>query len=264
VADSYQEYEEGPRRRRGRRLLVGLVVLLLVLGGLLVVADRVAVGFAERAIADQVRQEVAKQHVQAAGPDVTVGGFPFLTQVANGRYESISIVLTDLRGDVEGKGVDLRKLDVDARNVNAPLDTLRTGQGDVVAESVKGTGTITYDSVMKLINRPGIKLAEQDGKLAVSGPAKLPVVGEVTVHGTAKLAVQKGQVAIRFEELTAEGLPNIPLVRGAISTYAKQLSISVPLPALPFGLQVQEVRALPEGLAVTATANNVPLRSVAG
>ncbi|GAB3797217.1 LmeA family phospholipid-binding protein [Micromonospora zhanjiangensis] len=264
MADSYQEYEGRPRRRGGRRVLIGFVVLILVLGGLLVVADRLAVGFAERAIADQVRQEVAKQQVQASGPDVKVGGFPFLTQVVNGRYEAISIVLTDLSGNVEGKAVSLPKLDIDARNVKASMDTLRTGQGEVVAESVKGTGTITYDSVTKLIDRKGIKLAGQDGKLTVTGPVQLPVVGEMTVHGTANLAVQKGQVVIKFERLTADGLPNIPLVQGAISTYAKQLSINVPLPPLPFGLKVQEVRPLPEGLAVTAAAQNVPLRSSAG
>ena len=60
-------YEERPRRR-GRKVLITLVVLLLVLGGLIVVADRVAVGVAERAIADQVRQEIAKQGAQSSPP----------------------------------------------------------------------------------------------------------------------------------------------------------------------------------------------------
>ena len=60
-----ETYEERPRRR-GRRWLVVLVVLVLILGGLLVVADRVAAGVAERAIADQVQQEVAKQDASSA------------------------------------------------------------------------------------------------------------------------------------------------------------------------------------------------------
>ena len=31
------------------------------------------------------------------------------------------------------------------------------------------------------------------------------------------------------------------------------------MPPLPFGIQVQDVQPLPEGLAVTATATDVPL-----
>ena len=267
MTDSYQAYEsqayEGrPRRRRGRRVLITLLVLLLVLVGLLAVADRVAAGFAERAIADQVSQETAKQNVQSAPPEVAVGGFPFLTQVAAGRYESIAIVLRDVRGAVEGNAVSLPRLDVDARNVHASIDTLRSGEGDVVADTVNGTATLTYDSVAKLIDQPGVKLTEQGGKLGVTAPVK--VLGQqLTVTGTANLTVVNGAVSIKFENLTAAGLPNIPAARALINGYARQISINVPLPKLPFKLDVHEVRALPEGLAVTASAKNVALNSVA-
>lgn len=166
MAEAYPA--EGRPRRRGRKVLIGFLVLLLVLAGLLVVADRVAAGVAERAIADQVRQEIAKQDAQSAAPQVEVGGFPFLTQVLDGRYERISIQLTDVRGDVQGDAVEVPKLDVDARNVTASLDTLRSGRGDVVAESVDGRGTVTYESLAKLLDRPGLTLGERNGKLAVT------------------------------------------------------------------------------------------------
>ena len=65
MAEAYPADEARPRRR-GRKVLDRLLVLLVVLGGLLVVADRVAAGVAERAIADQVRQEVTKQDAQSA------------------------------------------------------------------------------------------------------------------------------------------------------------------------------------------------------
>ena len=260
MAESYQAYEARPRRHRGRRVLVTLLVLLLVLIGLLVVADRVAASYAERRIADQVSQETAKQNVQSAPPQVAVGGFPFLTQVVAGKYQSISIVLRDVRGAVEGDSVSLPRLDIDAHNVRASIDTLRSGQGDVVAQTVDGTGTITYDSVAKLIDQPGVKLAEQQGKLAVTAPVK--VLGQqLTVTGTANLTVNKGQVSIGFENLNAAGLPNIPAARALVNAYARQLSINVPLPKLPFQLDVRQVRVLPEGLAVTASAKDVPLNS---
>ncbi|MCO1596591.1 DUF2993 domain-containing protein [Micromonospora sp. RHAY321] len=258
-----QEYpaDEVRPRRRGRKLLIGLVVLLLLVGVLLVVADRVAVGVAERAIADRVSQEVTKQGAQSAAPDVEVGGTPFLTQVLDGRYERISIKLRDVQASVEGDAVRLPVLDVDARNVRASLDTLRTGQGDVVADTVNGTGTISYDSLAALLDRPGLTLGEQGGKLAVTAP--VDVLGQkFTVSGTADVTVAKsGAVALRFNDLDAAGLPNLPLARAVLNNYAKGISVDVPLPDLPFQLAVREVRPLPEGLAVTADAKNVPINS---
>ncbi|MGB2571972.1 DUF2993 domain-containing protein [Micromonospora citrea] len=262
MAEAYPAYEERPRRR-GRKVLVTLLVLLLLLVGLLVVADRVAAGVAERAIADQVKQEIAKQQAQSAPPQVDVGGFPFLTQVVNGRYERISIVLTDVQGAVEGNAVSVPRLDVDARNVQASLDTLRSGQGDVVAETVDGTGTVTYDSLAELLDRPGLKLGEQDGRLVVTAP--VDILGQkLTVTGTADVTVAEGnKVALRFNDLDAEGLPAVPLARTLLSNYARGISIDVPLPELPFQLNVRKVEPRPEGLTVTADAKDVPLNQAA-
>ncbi|AXO34056.1 DUF2993 domain-containing protein [Micromonospora chalcea] len=258
MAEAYPA--EGRPRRRGRKVLIGFVVLLLVLAGLLVVADRVAAGVAERAIADQVRQEIAKQDAQSAAPQVEVGGFPFLTQVLDGRYQRITIQLTDVRGAVQGDAVEVPKLDVDARNVTASLDTLRSGRGDVVAESVDGRGTVTYESLAKLLDRPGLTLGERNGKLAVTAPVDILGV-KLTVNGTADVTVAGGKVALRFNDLTADGLPNVPLARAALTRYAQGISIDVPLPELPFQLNLRKVEPKPEGLVVTADAANVPINS---
>ncbi|KXK62216.1 hypothetical protein AWW66_09265 [Micromonospora rosaria] len=263
MAESYPA-NEGRPRRRGRKVLVTLVVLLLVLGGLAVVADRVAVAVAERAIADQVRQEVARQQVESAPPEVQVGGFPFLNQVVAGRYDRITIRLRDVRGSVQGNAVNLPALDIDARNVRASLDTLRSGQGDVVAETVDGTGTISYDSLAALLDRPGLKLGERDGRLAVTAP--VDILGQqLTVSGTAEVTVsEQGQVALKVDEVDAEGLPAVPLARTLLNNWAQGISIDVPLPELPFQLTVREVRPLPGGLAVTADARDVPINQAAG
>ncbi|MGI5213122.1 LmeA family phospholipid-binding protein [Plantactinospora sp. CA-290183] len=264
-AEGETYYPEQPRRRRGRRALVILLIVLLVLAGLLVVADRVAAGVAERVVADRINQEMAKQDVRASAPDVTVGGFPFLTQVVGGNYDSVKVVLRDVQGPPQGDtpGVRIPALTVDARNVAASIDTLRTGQGEVTARTVDGTGTISYDSVVALIDRPGVTLREQGGKLAISAPVQVPIINqELTLRGIADLTVVKGEVVINFSELTADDLPNNATIRAFISTFAQQLSVTVPLPPLPFALEVREVRALPNGLAVAATARDVALSEV--
>ncbi|WP_422772050.1 DUF2993 domain-containing protein [Plantactinospora sp. WMMC1484] len=266
MADSYPAeggtYGERPRRRRGRRAVVILIVVLLVLAGLLVVADRVAAGVAERMVADQVEQELAQQNVQSTAPEVTVGSFPFLTQVLNGRYDSIKVLLRDVQGPVQGTGAAVRvpELTVDAQDVTASMDTLRTGQGEVTAATVRGTGTIAYDSVVELIDRPGVQLREQDGNLGITAPVQVPILNqELTVQGTAKLSVEGDDVVINFENLRSSDLPDNPVIQTFVTNFARQLAVRVPLPPLPFALQLHEVRPAPDGLAVTASAENVAL-----
>ncbi|MFJ8580473.1 DUF2993 domain-containing protein [Micromonospora sp. NPDC093277] len=259
MAEAHGAYGDRPRRR-GRKVLIGFVVLLLVLGGLLVVADRVAAGVAERAIADQVRQEVARQDVRSASPKVDVAGFPFLTQVLAGRYERISIVLTDVQGKVQGDAVSIPRLDVDAHNVRASLDTLRTRRGEVVAESIDGRATVSYDSLAKLLGRPGLTLGERDGKLTVTAPADI-LGRKLTVTGTADLTVADGKVGLRFNDLTAEGLPNLPLAKRLLTNYANSISVNLSLPELPFQLTVRKAEPRPDGLLVTADARNVPINA---
>ncbi|GAB3857023.1 hypothetical protein GCM10029963_54410 [Micromonospora andamanensis] len=190
-----------------------------------------------------------------------MGGFPFLTQVLDGRYERISIKLRDVQASVQGDAVALPSLDVDARNVRASLDTLRTGQGEVVAETVNGTGTISYQSLAALLDREGLTLGERDGQLAVTAP--VDVLGQrLTVTGTADIVVgEEGQVALKFDDLNAEGLPDVPLARTLVNNFARSISVDVPLPELPFQLIVREVRPQPQGLTVTADARDVPINS---
>jgi hypothetical protein len=257
---TYYPEQTRPRRRRGRRALITLLVLLVVIVGLLVAGDRVAANFAEKKIAEQVSQEVAAQNVQSAPPEVSVGGFPFLTQVLAGNYEKISIVMRDIKGDVNGDAVSLPRLDVVAHDVKASLDTLRSGQGEVVAKTVDGTGTISYDSVTALIDQPGLKLEEREGKLIATAPIEV-LQQRFTVSGAAELSVEGKQIKIQLKDATAEGLPAVPLAEEVVRNFVQRISINVDVPALPFQMTLKQVSAAPDGLAVTATASDVPLNS---
>lgn len=267
MADGYMERER-PRRRRGRRLLISLFVLLVLLAVVLVVGDRMGVAYAERRVADQVSAELSQRGIRSAPPDVSVRGVPFLTQVLAGRYDSVLVNLRDLQTDQAATaglpaGVQVQRLDVDARDVLAPLDALRTGQGDIVAGEVHGTAVVDYASVAKLIKQPGVKLAERDGRLAVTAPVEL--LGQrFTVNGTAELAVAKGAVQIRFKELTADGLGALPGADSVISAYAQRISLDLPIDKLPFGLTVTGVEARPDGLALIADGRDVPLNGTTG
>lgn len=260
MANVYQS-ERRPRRRWGRRLLVTLLVLLVLLGIGLAVLDRFAASYAEREIAARVSREVASQEARSGPPEVSVEGVPFLTQVVAGEYRQITILLRDFTAPAGNGGtVKMPLLDIRANDVRAPLDTLRTGRGDIVAGTVTGTGTIDYASVAALSGREGVQLTERNGKLAVTAP--LNALGQtVTVNGTADLTVSGGVVRVRFNQLTAEGLPALPLVQNLLNSYARQLSVDLKIPALPLNMAVQKVQPRPEGLVVTAGADEVPLNT---
>jgi hypothetical protein len=259
VTEVYGERRR-PRRRWGRRLLITFVVLLVLLGIVLAVADRFGASYAERVIADRVAQQVARQNASSDRPDVTVEGVPFLTQVLRGEYQEIKIELRDFTGPAgNGRTIRMPLLDVRAEDVRAPLDTLRSGQGDIIATRVTGAGTVDYATLAALSEREGVKLGEKDGKLAVTAP--LDILNQtVTINGTADLEVAAGNVVrVRFDQVTAEGLPDIPLVRNTLNNYAEQISVDLKVPALPLDMVVQTVQPTPAGLVVTAGADEVPL-----
>jgi hypothetical protein len=256
VAGVY-ETERRPRRRWGRRLLITLIVLLIILGIAAVVLDRVGASIAERMISDKVAEQVANQKATSDKPDVTVEGVPFLTQVLRGNYQEIKIELKNFAGPAgNGKTIQLPVLDIRAKNVKAPLDTLRTGNGDIVATTVTGAGTIGYAALTQLIGQKGLTLSEKNGKLVAAAP--VTALGQTfNVSGEANLAVVNGVVQVRFAHVTAAGLPDVPLVRNLIDSYAQRLALDLKVPALPLKLTVQKVQPTPAGLVVTAGANNV-------
>ena len=250
-----------PRKRWGRRLLITFVVLLLIILGALVVADRFGASYAEREIGDRVAQQLTEQKATAEKPDVTIKGVPFLTQVLAGKYQEIKILLNNFSGPAgNGKNIKMDRLDIRAKDVNAPLDTVRTGNGDIVAATVTGVGTLSYPDLADLIGQKGLKLSERDGKLI--GAAPFEALGQTfNATGTANLAVKDGVVSVTFADVTAEGLPNIPLVRTLVDNYVKQLAFDLKVPALPLGLKVQKVEPRADGLYVTTGASNVSLSS---
>lgn len=242
--------------RRGRRVGIWLTVTFVVLVSLLVTADRIGAYAAERTIAEKVAREVNDLGIDSATPDVTVGGFPFLTQVVDGEYERISILLRD----VSANGLTVPSLDVHATGVNAEMDTLMSGQGSITADRVVGTATVGYSSVRALLRQDGLELSEQDGKLRLRLP--LTVAGqEITAIGVGEVRVTQGQIRLAVTDLRAEGIELAPQAQRLLDQHKSRLSVEIKLPPLPFGLRIDAVRVRPEGLAVTASAQQVPISS---
>jgi hypothetical protein len=242
--------------RRGRRVGVGLAIVFVVLIVLLIAVDRVGAYAAERTIADKVSTEVEKVKVSSSEPEVTVGGFPFLTQVLDGKYKEITIVLRNVSA---GKVV-LPELDIHATGVNAEMNTLMSGEGSITADRVVGTATIGYSSVRALFDQEGLQVGAENGRLRL----RLPLTAgqqQISAVATADVTVDKGVVKVSVVDIRAEGAELLPAAQRLLDDYKSRLSVQVALPPLPFRLRVENVQVKPEGLAVTASAQGVPISS---
>src|SRR5690242_3738900 len=117
-----------------RRLITVLVVLVL----LAIVVDRAAWWFAQRAIAEQVQ----KTADLTERPEVSVGGFPFLTQALRGRYKQID---ADLRNPAVDGGLKIDELDIRFRGVRVSTgDAIKGRVNSVPVDSANAVATVSF------------------------------------------------------------------------------------------------------------------------
>ncbi len=246
---------------RGRRVGIALIVVLVVLGGLLVAADRIAAFAAERTIADQAKKELTARDITSpTQPSVAVGGFPFLTQVARGKYDKITIHVDH----PSSQGVTLDALDVTATGVNASTGALVNGTGKITADNVTGTTSLGWDGVNKLMNTSGFggggatASALPDGQVQVKVPVSVAGVS-TTIVATGNLTVGQGAVHLKINQVSTEGGDLPAVISRLVGSIKQSLSVDIKIPQLPYNLQVRDVKASARGLAVTAVAANVPI-----
>ncbi|MCW2640918.1 MAG: putative secreted protein [Dactylosporangium sp.] len=253
---------------RGRRWLIALVVVVVVLVGLFVVADRVAVNMAEKRIADQAATEMRNRDIVSdKKPRASIAGFPFLTQVLGGTYQKVTINVDHPRN---GR-VTLDYLTLVANQVHAPLDTIRSGHGRVTADTVVGTAAIGWDVVRELVDTsplrqvPGLDVSKltitvKDNKMNLAAPVAFAGLN-LQLQATGTLAVAKGEVHLQLDDLrTASATGGTTAIPPSfLNQYRDRLGVKIAVPNLPYSLVVNKVETTANGIMITATAANVVL-----
>ena len=226
-----------------------LVVLALVLG-MLVLVDRVSVGYAEGQVATQLAE---KGDLQGT-PEVDIAGFPFLTQAVGGRYDDVRIALTAAElAQPEGT-----RADVTLRGVQVPLSSVLSGSvEEVPVESVDGTATLSYALLSEQLGGDTTLRREGDGlritkTVDVLGQSlPLTAVGTVTLEGN-ELVVDVG---------AASGA-GVEVPGFLVDRVADSLDLRYAVPALPFGLQLTDVAPAEDGVDIRVQATDTVLRAV--
>src|SRR3954463_8421808 len=91
-----------------------LITFFVVLVALLVLADRLTVLYAENRLAGELKSTERLN----SKPDVTIRGFPFLTQVVTGAYSHIEVVVKDY---APAHAITLDRIDVHLRHAHLSM-----------------------------------------------------------------------------------------------------------------------------------------------
>lgn len=237
----WTEQPAPPKRRR--RWPYRLAITVLVVVGLFVGADRIAVGVVESSIASRVQSSQGL----ATKPSVAIDGFPFLTQLAHMRLDKATL---DMR-DVVRNGVHVTDLQAVATGI-----TLSNGFKSAVAHQVVATAFVSWTDLQAAAADQGFAVTVGEGG---DGPDQLAVAGDLPGIGQVKVVSEivvgpDNRISAKALKVTAGGLK----FDGAIPT---ALDFTIPVGKLPMGMILRDIRVATDGIRVTGGATDVSLTS---
>ncbi|KAB2347802.1 LmeA family phospholipid-binding protein [Actinomadura rudentiformis] len=223
-----------------------LVLLILLIGGV-VAADRIGVRVAQ----DEIGKQVAAQYNLQQQPEVTIHGFPFLTQAIGGEYDQIDVKL----GQWTERGVTVGDVTIEMRGVSAPLADVAGGNADnVTAQEARASAVIPYSVIKARAPREvkGIAARGDNLQLDLDG-----TIAGIPLSGSAVVSVKPSDKGIVITPVSGglTGLPQLPAV-------GQLVSWTVPVANLPVGSKISEIQPTPDGLRVGATAKNLRLNDL--
>ncbi|TRO55537.1 DUF2993 domain-containing protein [Streptomyces sp. IB201691-2A2] len=249
------------------RALRILLIVTIVLGGLFVIADRVAVGFAEDEAADRLKTNEGL----ASAPDVSIKGFPFLTQVVGGELDEVQVGIKDYEADTSGAsgGTDadvLAKFRIDNLTAQMRGVAFSGDYSSAKAASATGTATISYAELLKAAKAEPVDVATgvtaKVVGLSDGGNGKIKVDVEATVLGT-KLPQPisvLSSVSVKGDtvEVHADSLPNLG-VQLAEDKARLITDFQQKIDGLPGGIKIDKVEPAANGVDIGVKGSNVSL-----
>ncbi|MGX1914047.1 LmeA family phospholipid-binding protein [Streptomyces phaeochromogenes] len=252
------------------RALRILLIVTVILGGLFIIADRVAVGFAEDEAADRLKTNEGL----ATTPSVSIKGFPFLTQVVGGELDEVEVGIKNYEADTSGttvgtgtaNGTTPDKIRIDDLTAQMRGVAFSGDYSSAKAASATGTATISYDELLKAAKAEPVDVtngvtAKVVG-LSDGGNGKIKVEVEATVLGTKlpRPVSVLSSVSVKGDtvEVHADSLPNLG-VQLAEDRVRLITDFRQKIDGLPGGIKLDKVEAAPKGVDITVKGSDVSL-----
>ncbi|MFJ3586114.1 DUF2993 domain-containing protein [Streptomyces sp. NPDC090127] len=226
------------------RALRILLIVAVVLGGIFVGVDRLAVSYAETEAADRIRLGAAR----AGSTEVDIKGFPFLTQVMSKRLDEVDVRVTGVEATAGDRKIRISEMTAALRDV-----TVNDAFTSARARSASGTALVSYADLMAA--------ADRDVQIAYGGEGKVKVTGGVEILGrtvtrsvlSSVTLVDGDTIRVRADAVPGEGIP------GVESLIRKRTDFDREIGGLPAGLKLDKVEARPDGVAIGVTGTDVTL-----
>lgn len=228
--------------RRGRGWAITVVVIIAILLGL---------DFGARAEAENVVASKIEQQGLNTKPDVTIHGFPFLTQLASKDFRQVTIKADN----VTDGPVTITSINATASGIRVNSYAFSSG----TIGSLSGTALISFAALGNTITKQVGEL----GALLHGAGLKLTEAGPDEVRATVNLVVTSGSATWRVTRLSGDAL-SVHLVGSSglpTSLLGYIQNLTVQLPKLPLGLTVDSVSVTPSGVVGALSAHDVPFGS---
>ncbi|MGW7240654.1 LmeA family phospholipid-binding protein [Streptomyces sp. NPDC054804] len=242
------------------RALRIFLIVVVILGVLFVVVDRVAVHFAEGEAAGKLKTT----EDLASTPDVSIKGFPFLTQVAGGTLDDVEVGIKDYDATTgtAGKSIRVEDLKADMKGV-----TFTGDYSSATARTATGTALISYSELLKNVDTQptdlGLGFTGRVAGLADGGNGKIKVTLDLTVPGVdahQKVTVLSTvTVKDNTVQVHADNLPKLAGVSLVEDRFRQASDFQQAISQLPGGIQLDKVEAAADGVEIGVKGSNVRL-----
>lgn len=161
----------GTRRRRNRfaglPLALKAVIGIVALAAFLTLADRWALLYAEHAAADKLKDQLDL----SAAPEVEIGGFPFLTQLADSRVDTVKVTVPDVAAD----RVSLAKVSATATGIR--IEGGPTSLRGATIPQLQGEVLLSFEDLNRELGASQVTFTGHGGD-EIRARGTLPVAGQ--------------------------------------------------------------------------------------
>ncbi|MFI1400124.1 DUF2993 domain-containing protein [Streptomyces sp. NPDC020681] len=246
------------------RALRILLIIAVVLGGIFVAADRIAVNMAESEAADKIR---SSQGLRTT-PEISIKGFPFLTQVVGKQLDEVDVSLAGITATAGGRTVNVTEVKAELLDVK-----IKNNYSSAVAGRADGSAQISYADLTKAapkgatVSYAGPARAAK-GQVKVTGPLTELLDGAgIEVPGALKGMIEGRKVSTYSTvtlkggstvQLKAESLPKLPLP-GFDEKLRQVVDYDLKIDGMPSSITLDKLEATQDGLRFSGTGTDVSL-----
>ena len=226
--------------------MIAVISVLAVLA-VLIAGDRVANAVAQNTIAGALQSELSTPDK----PKVHLGGFPFVTQALGGSFSSVKVSADNATVASGSTTVPISHLDATLTSITA-TDRYQ----NIVAGRGEATALLDWNSISGLVGQQMSYDADDRMRMDFNVP-----IGQLNIEGhiTGRLQLDVGQQTITIADPQVS-VASINVPQSVVDVVSQIVLRPYALQDLPYDIKVTGLTAQRDGVLLSGTGQNIPLR----